>query len=51
MVTFLAPDLPWAASTVLAYGPTVTVLEPEALRQEVARQAGVTARLYEPPVV
>ena len=32
LVTFLTPDLLWAASTVLAYGPLVTVLDPPELR-------------------
>ncbi len=32
VVTYSSPNLPWAASTVLAYGPLVTVLEPAELR-------------------
>ncbi len=35
LVTFPAPDLDWAASTILAYGPTVEVLDPPELRQRV----------------
>jgi predicted DNA-binding transcriptional regulator YafY len=35
VVTFNAPDLAWAASSVLAYGPLVTVEEPEELRKMV----------------
>ncbi|MFH2104123.1 MAG: YafY family protein [Chloroflexota bacterium] len=46
-VTFLAPDLTWAASTVLAYGPAVTVLEPQALRLVVAEWARAVINLYE----
>lgn len=34
-VTMLAPDLGWAASTALAYGPVVSVLAPPELRQMV----------------
>ena len=33
LVTFPAPDLNWAASTILAYGPVVEVLDPPELRQ------------------
>jgi predicted DNA-binding transcriptional regulator YafY len=33
IVTMLAPDVVWAASMVMAYGPGVTVLEPESVRQ------------------
>ena len=36
IVTFSAPALEWAASTVLAYGPAVEVLEPPELRRMVA---------------
>ncbi len=32
VVTYSSPNLQWAASTVLAYGPLVTVLEPAELR-------------------
>ena len=35
VVSFTAPDLAWAASSVLAYGPLVTVEEPEELRKMV----------------
>jgi predicted DNA-binding transcriptional regulator YafY len=45
-VTFFAPDLNWAASTVLAYGPLVEVLEPPELRQTVCEWASVIARRY-----
>jgi predicted DNA-binding transcriptional regulator YafY len=33
LVKFPAPDLDWAASTILAYGPVVEVLDPPELRQ------------------
>jgi predicted DNA-binding transcriptional regulator YafY len=33
LVTFPAPDLDWAASTILAYGPVAEVLDPPELRQ------------------
>jgi predicted DNA-binding transcriptional regulator YafY len=45
-VTFRAPDLAWAASTALAFGPMVTVLEPEALRRMVADWAQVVMHKY-----
>lgn len=45
-VTFLAPDLTWAASTALAYGPLTTVLDPPELRQMVGEQALAIANLY-----
>ncbi|MBM3151115.1 MAG: YafY family transcriptional regulator [Chloroflexi bacterium] len=35
VVTMPAPDLNWAASSVLAHGPTVTVLDPPELRRMV----------------
>jgi predicted DNA-binding transcriptional regulator YafY len=47
IVTLLAPDLGWAASTVLAYGPIVTVLEPPELRQMVGEWAKSISKLYE----
>jgi predicted DNA-binding transcriptional regulator YafY len=45
-VTFQAPDLEWAASTALAYGPAVEVLEPPELRRMVVGWAGEVAELY-----
>jgi predicted DNA-binding transcriptional regulator YafY len=45
-VTFQAPDLEWAASTALAYGPAVEVLEPLELRGMVAEWAEAVAKLY-----
>ena len=46
VVTFLAPNLQWAASTALAYGPLVVVLEPLALRSMVYDWAQATAAHY-----
>jgi predicted DNA-binding transcriptional regulator YafY len=46
-VTLTTPDLNWAASSALAYGPWVTVLEPEVLRKMVAEWAQATAALYQ----
>ena len=45
-VTFAAPTLEWAASTTLAYGPAVEVLEPQALREMVAEWLEATGRKY-----
>jgi predicted DNA-binding transcriptional regulator YafY len=39
IVTFLTPDVIWATSWALAYGPGVTVLEPEEVRQSVCTWA------------
>jgi predicted DNA-binding transcriptional regulator YafY len=47
LVTLKTPDLNWAASSALAYGPLVTVLEPEVLRKMVADWAQAIAALYE----
>ena len=47
IVTLAVPDLEWAASTALAYGPIVEVLEPPELRQMVAGRAQAIARLYD----
>jgi predicted DNA-binding transcriptional regulator YafY len=46
LVTMNMPDLYWAASTVMAYGPLVTVLEPEALRQMVAQWSQAVIAKY-----
>lgn len=46
-VTFSAPTLEWAASTTLAYGPAVEVLEPSELRVMVAEWLEAIARKYE----
>ncbi|MEW6241649.1 MAG: YafY family protein [Chloroflexota bacterium] len=45
-VTFTAPTLEWAASTTLAYGPAVEVMEPADLRVMVAEWLEATARKY-----
>lgn len=47
VVTFQAPDLNWAASSVLAYGPFVTVLEPPELRQMVQEWAQSIVSSYQ----
>jgi predicted DNA-binding transcriptional regulator YafY len=46
-VTMSAPDLNWAASSVLAHGPAVTVLEPPELRDLVCQWAQAVVNLYE----
>jgi predicted DNA-binding transcriptional regulator YafY len=46
VVSFAAPDLAWAASSVLAYGSLVTVLEPEDLRRMVGQWAQAIAAMY-----
>lgn len=45
-VTFLSPTLEWAASTALAYGPAVEVLEPPELRTMVAEWLNSTTQKY-----
>jgi predicted DNA-binding transcriptional regulator YafY len=45
-VTFPSPTLEWAASTTLAYGPAVEVLEPPELRVKVAEWLDTTMRKY-----
>jgi len=46
VVAFSAPDLNWAASTALAYGPIVEVLEPQELRQMVHQWARAVEAIY-----
>jgi predicted DNA-binding transcriptional regulator YafY len=46
LVIMTTPDLNWAASSALAYGPFVTVLEPDVLRKMVADWAQAIAALY-----
>jgi predicted DNA-binding transcriptional regulator YafY len=46
LVTLPAPDLNWAASTILAYGPAVEVLDPPELRRLVRTWAQATVDLY-----
>jgi predicted DNA-binding transcriptional regulator YafY len=43
--TFSAPDLIWAASLTLSYGPAVTIEEPEELRRLVGEWAQAVAQL------
>jgi predicted DNA-binding transcriptional regulator YafY len=45
-VTFPAPGLEWAASTTLAYGPAVEVIEPPELRAMVGEWIETTGRKY-----
>ncbi len=54
IVTLAVPDLLWAASTALSFGPAITVLEPAELRSMVAEWAAAVAAGYaqdagEPP--
>jgi predicted DNA-binding transcriptional regulator YafY len=49
LVTLALPDLLWAASLALSYGPAVTVEEPEELRRLVGEWAQAVARLYRGP--
>ena len=49
IVTMQAPDVMWAVSNALAYGPSVTVLEPEEVRRTVQEWAHATAALYLDP--
>ena len=46
VVTFTTPDLEWAASTILAYGPLVTVLEPAELSAKVKEWAQAILESY-----
>jgi len=46
VASFHAPDLEWATSTTLAYGPAVEVLEPLELRRMVAGWAKEVTGLY-----
>ena len=46
IVVMTAPDVRWAASTALAYGPGVTVLEPEEVRRTMREWAAAIAALY-----
>lgn len=49
VVSFHVPDLNWAASTTLAYGPVVEVLDPPALRGLVAGWVQSLAGVYLSP--
>ena len=46
IVSFAAPNLEWAASTALAYGSIVEVLDPPELRQIVKTWAQDIVRTY-----
>ena len=46
VVTIATPDLAWAASTVLAYGPDVEVLDPPELRRLLGNWAQAIVSLY-----
>ena len=48
IVTLTMPDLQWAASTALGFGPIVTVLEPAELRQTVRAWANTIVAQYTP---
>ena len=47
VVTMLAPDLAWLASTALSFGPLVTVLEPQELRWMVHEWASAVSEMYQ----
>ncbi len=47
IVTASAPDLQWAASMVISFGPLVTVVEPDELRHTVCEWAKGIAAHYE----
>ena len=46
LATMNTPDLNWAASTVMAYGPLVKVLEPPELQELVREWAQATVAKY-----
>ena len=46
MVTVTLPDLQWAASMALGFGPILTVLEPDELRRRVSEWAKAVAERY-----
>jgi predicted DNA-binding transcriptional regulator YafY len=48
VVTYSAPDLIWASSTALSYGPLVVVEEPQALVELMRAQAQELLALYAP---
>lgn len=48
IVSLKMPDLMWAASMALSFGPVVTVLEPKELRQTVREWAGAIVTQYAP---
>jgi predicted DNA-binding transcriptional regulator YafY len=46
LVILASPDLDWAASSVLMYGPLVEVIHPPELRRKVAEWAQAVASIY-----
>lgn len=46
VVTMTAPDLMWAVSNALAYGPAVTVIAPEEVRRSVQEWAQAVVEMY-----
>ena len=46
VVTFSAPEMYWAASTVMAYGPIVEALEPVELRAMLGEWGSAISELY-----
>jgi len=48
IVTYRSPDLVWASSLALSFGPLVVVLAPEELRQELRTWAQEIAGFYPP---
>jgi len=49
IVTMNAPDVQWAVSNALAYGPAVTVIAPEEVRRTGAEWAQAVVKLYSDP--
>ena len=47
LVTLHTPDLQWAASMAISFGPLVEALEPQALRQMLAEWAQTTLSVYQ----
>jgi predicted DNA-binding transcriptional regulator YafY len=50
VATLLSPNLPWAAVTIMGFGPTFVVEEPAELRQIVAEWATAMARMQGEPL-
>jgi predicted DNA-binding transcriptional regulator YafY len=46
VVTLVSPNLPWAAVTIMGFGPTFVVEGPPELRDLVAEWAGAMARMH-----
>lgn len=49
IISFASPDENWAISSILAYGPMVTVLEPLEIRDKVSAWAKAIVQLYDEP--